>query len=57
MLTLFDWAPMFVLIAGIFGWVTDALPDTVGIAMIVVGVIANALVSKLAPRAAPATDR
>ncbi|BBZ01160.1 hypothetical protein MCHIJ_05970 [Mycolicibacterium chitae] len=56
-LTLFDWAPMFVLIAGIFGWVTDALPDAVGIAMIVVGVIANALVSKLAPSAAPATDR
>lgn len=44
---LFDWLPMFVLIAGIFGWVTDALPDVVGIAMIVVGLAGNALVSKL----------
>lgn len=46
---LFDWAPMFVLIAGIFGWVTDALPDAVGIGMIVAGIIGNVLISKLFP--------
>lgn len=46
---LFDWLPMFVLIAGIFGWTTDALPDAVGIGMIIAGVVGNALVSKLVP--------
>lgn len=46
---LFDWLPMFVLIAGIFGWVTDALPDAAAIAMIVVGIAGNALAGKLIP--------
>jgi hypothetical protein len=46
---LFDWLPMFVLIAGIFGWVTDALPDAVGIAMIIVGIVGNTLAGKLIP--------
>lgn len=46
---LFDWLPMFVLIAGIFGWVTDALPDVAGIGMIAVGIVGNILVSKLSP--------
>jgi hypothetical protein len=48
---LFDWLPTFVLIAGIFGWVTDALPDTVGIGMIAVGIIGNVVISKLSPTA------
>ncbi|WP_137722975.1 hypothetical protein [Prescottella subtropica] len=48
--TLFAWVPMFVVIAGIFGWVTDALPDAAGIGMIVVGVAGNVLVSRLAPK-------
>lgn len=43
---LFDWLPTFILIAGIFGWVTDALPDTIGIGMIVVGIAGAALVKK-----------
>lgn len=47
--TLFGWVPMFVMIAGIFGWVTDALPDAVGIGMIVVGIVGNVLMSKLFP--------
>lgn len=51
---LFDWLPTFVLIAGIFGWVTDALPDAVGIGMIVVGIAANAVMPKLFP--APDAD-
>ena len=48
-LKLFEWVPMFVLIVGIFGWVTDALPDIVGIGMIVVGIIGNIVVGKLSP--------
>jgi hypothetical protein len=34
---LYDWLPTFILAAGIFGWVTDALPDAVGIGMVVFG--------------------
>ncbi|WP_197382893.1 hypothetical protein [Mycolicibacterium mengxianglii] len=49
LIKLFEWVPMFVLIAGIFGWVTDALPDIAGIGMIVVGIAGNAVVSKLSP--------
>jgi hypothetical protein len=48
---LFDWLPMFILIAGIFGWVTDALPDAVGIAMIVLGIVGSAVVRKFVPTA------
>ncbi|MET0700448.1 MAG: hypothetical protein ABWY93_12355 [Mycobacterium sp.] len=48
---LFDWLPTFILIAGIFGWVTDALPDAVGIAMIVLGIVGSALVRKFVPTA------
>ncbi|MET0900708.1 MAG: hypothetical protein ABWY45_22570 [Mycobacterium sp.] len=48
-MTLLDWVPMFVLIVGIFGWVTDALPDAVGIGMIVAGIVGNVLVGKLSP--------
>ncbi|MBU8827577.1 hypothetical protein [Mycolicibacterium goodii] len=46
---LFDWLPMFVLIAGIFGWVTDAIPDAAGIAMIVLGIAGNALAGRVIP--------
>jgi hypothetical protein len=35
--TLYDWVPTFILAAGIFGWATDALPDAVGIGMVIVG--------------------
>lgn len=49
-LKLFEWVPTFILIAGIFGWVTDALPDAVGIGMVVVGIAASAVVGKLSPR-------
>ncbi|CAN5391867.1 hypothetical protein BH10ACT9_BH10ACT9_38240 [soil metagenome] len=48
-LKLFEWVPMFVLIVGIFGWVTDALPDVAGIGMIVAGIIGNIVVGKLSP--------
>lgn len=49
LLALLEWVPMFVLIAGIFGLVTDALPDAAGVGMIVVGIVGNAMVSKLSP--------
>lgn len=47
LLRLIDWVPTFVLVAGIFGWVTDALPDTVGIGMVVVGAVGSAATSML----------
>jgi len=46
---LFDWLPTFVLIAGIFGWVTDAVPEAVGIGMVVGGIVGGALVWKFVP--------
>jgi hypothetical protein len=49
---LFDWLPMFVLIAGVFGWVTDAVPDALGIGMIAVGIVGNVVINKLSPTAA-----
>ena len=49
LIKLFDWVPMFVLIAGIFGWVTDALPDALGIGMIAVGIVGNVVIGKLSP--------
>lgn len=49
---LIDWLPMFVMIAGIFGWVTDALPDAVGIGMIAVGIVGNVVINKLSPSGA-----
>ncbi|MBS1691439.1 MAG: hypothetical protein JST91_04385 [Actinobacteria bacterium] len=52
-LKVFDWLPPFVTVAGIAGWVSDALPDAVGIALIVVGVAGSALMRKLLPAEAP----
>ncbi|OSC38735.1 hypothetical protein [Mycobacterium decipiens] len=46
---LVDWLPTFILIAGIFGWVADELPDPAGISMIVVGIVGNALIGKFFP--------
>ncbi|MGN0122062.1 MAG: hypothetical protein ACI38R_02415, partial [Rhodococcus sp. (in: high G+C Gram-positive bacteria)] len=47
LLELIDWIPTFVLVAGIFGWVTDSIPDAVGIGMIVVGIIGSAVIGRL----------
>ena len=38
-----DWLPPFVVVTGIAGWVSDALPDALGIGLIVCGVAASAL--------------
>lgn len=46
---LLEWVPMFVLISGIFGWVTDSIPDAVGIGMIAVGSVGNVLLGKFFP--------
>jgi hypothetical protein len=45
----FDWLPPFVAVTGIIGWVSDALPDAVAIALIVVGALCSALMRKLVP--------
>lgn len=47
---LVEWIPTFVVVVGIFGWVTDALPDVVGIAMIVAGSLAAGVIAKAFPR-------
>jgi hypothetical protein len=43
-----EWAPMFVVVVGIFGWLTHALPDATGIGIIGIGVIGSVLISKFA---------
>lgn len=46
---LLDWLPGFVIGIGIAGWVSGALPAGVGIALIVVGILAGAVTRKLFP--------
>jgi hypothetical protein len=43
---LVDWLPPFILVTGIVGWVSDAIPDLLGITLIVVGVVGSALLRK-----------
>jgi hypothetical protein len=52
----FDWFPPFVTVTGIIGWVSDALPDAVAIALIAVGVVGSALIRKLLPQNAKTTE-
>jgi hypothetical protein len=49
---LFDWVPTFILAAGIFGWVTNALPDAVGIGMVVFGAGGAVLIRTFSPKPA-----
>jgi hypothetical protein len=53
---IFDWLPPFVLVTGIVGWVSDAVPDGVGIGLIVVGIAGSAAMRKLFPAEAEATE-
>jgi hypothetical protein len=46
---IFDWLPTFILVVGIYGWVADALPDAVGIGMIIVGAVGAAAMRKFFP--------
>lgn len=48
-LRVFDWLPPFVVITGIVGWVSDAVPTAVGVALIAVGVAGSALLRRLVP--------
>lgn len=44
-----DWFPPFVTVVGIAGWVSDALPDAAGIALLVAGLAGSAVMRKLIP--------
>jgi hypothetical protein len=46
---IFDWLPPFVLVTGIVGWVSDAVPDGVGIGLIVAGIVGSAAMRRLFP--------
>jgi hypothetical protein len=46
---LLDWLPAFVVGVGIAGWVTDAVPEAVGITLIVVGIAGGAIMRRLFP--------
>lgn len=46
---IFDWLPPFVMVTGIVGWVSDALPDAFAIALIVVGVVGSAMMRRFFP--------
>lgn len=46
-LRLLDWLPPFIVVTGISGWVSDALPDAAGIGLIVVGSVGSALLGRL----------
>jgi hypothetical protein len=46
---IFDWLPPFVVVTGIVGWVSDAVPDGVGIGLILVGIAGSAAMRKLSP--------
>jgi len=50
---LFDWVPTFILAAGIFAWVTNAVPDAVGIGMVVFGAGGAALIRKFSAKPEP----
>ena len=39
------------------GWVSDAVPDAVGIALIIVGAVGSALMRKVSPAKTEATER
>jgi hypothetical protein len=54
---IFDWMPPFIMVTGIVGWVSDAVPDAVGIALIVVGAVGSAVMRKVSPAKTEATDR
>jgi hypothetical protein len=46
-----DWIPMYVLIAGVIGWVIDEIPAWLAVTLIAVGVTGSAAVRRFAPAA------
>jgi hypothetical protein len=55
-IAMFEWLPPFVMVTGIVGWVSDAVPDALGITLTVVGVVGSAVMRKLAPKPTEATE-
>lgn len=51
-----DWLPPFVMVTGIAGWVSDALPDAVAIGLIVVGVVGSAAIRKFSASRVESTE-
>lgn len=45
----FDWLPPFVVVVGIVGWVSDALPDVPAVGLIVAGTVGSALLRRFFP--------
>jgi hypothetical protein len=43
---LLDWLPPFILVTGIAGWVSDAIPTVLGIALIVIGIVGTAVLRR-----------
>jgi hypothetical protein len=52
-----DWLPPFVMVTGIIGWVSDAVPDAIAIALIAVGVVGSAAMRRFFPEETEATER
>lgn len=52
---IFDWLPPFVMITGIIGWISDAVPDAIAIALIAVGVVGWGAMRKFFPSPAERT--
>jgi hypothetical protein len=52
---IFDWLPPFVMVTGIVGWVSDAVPDAVAITLIAMGVVGSAAMRRLFPTATETT--
>ncbi|MGO4445942.1 hypothetical protein AB4Z42_21570 [Mycobacterium sp. 2YAF39] len=48
LLPVVDWIPMYVLVAGVIGWVIDEVPDWLAITLIVLGAIGSAVVRRFA---------
>jgi hypothetical protein len=46
LIRLIDWLPPFILVTGIVGWVSDAIPDAVGIALVAVGAAGSVALRK-----------
>jgi hypothetical protein len=52
---IFDWLPPYVMVTGIVGWVSDAVPDAVAITLIAVGVVGSAAMRRFFPSDAEST--
>lgn len=44
-----DWLPPFITVTGVVGWVSDAVSDTVAIALIAIGIVGSVAVRRFLP--------